>query len=799
MFKNYIFITLRNYWKNRVYTLINVLGLSVGIACFIGIIAYTNNELSYDKHHDDAENIFRVKLIGEMSGTSFEAAVTGAPVGEILYNDLPEVTLFTKFIQYPRSILFDYNDKKIYQDGILYADSSFFDMFKFNVIGETEKALKEPYSLTMLESVARKYFGDENPIGKIIKWDNKTDYTVRAIIKEPIKNTHLSFEVLVSRSSLYSDPRYESLFNSLFGFTNFNYIKSTNKNVTEMNAKINEVFQKHAGDALKESGSNLTIELQPVTDIYLKSNITHELKQNGNISTVYIFIIVAILIVIISSINYINLSVANSSTRGLEVGLKKMFGAQKKSLFIQFLGESVFLVILSFGIGMFVLRLITPMFDSISNQPFESILKENTSWISILLFIPIIGLLAGSYPAFYLSSLKPISIIKGKTKLGKEKLFFRNFMIIIQFVISIFLLSSTWLIHNQISFINHKDLGFQKENVLVMSLRNGEMISKYPTLKNELLAISDISDVSASSSYVGSFNQRRGFYLDGYSRKDMMMILNLQCEDNYLDLMDIEILEGRNFLPDAQGDEDKIIVNETLVREFGMKNPIGKAFRLPSAELESDDIRYEIIGVCKDFHYASLHNIVKPLIIWKDPSLRRFVSVKIKGPNQSAALESISNKWSEIFPDYPFEYFFLDRHYASLYKADVNTNHVFVMFTLIAIFIACLGVFGLTAYTTQTRTKEIGIRKVLGAGISDVMKLISRDYVIPIVISSIISIPASWYFIHKWLQNFSYRISINWLVFIIAPLAAFIITLIAINMKAYVAARKNPVDAIRYE
>lgn len=799
MLKNYILITLRNYWKNRVYTLINVLGLSIGIACFIGIIAYTNNELSYDKHHHNAEDIYRVKLIGEMSGTAFEAAVTGAPVGEMLYNELPEITLYTKFIQYPRSILFDYNEKKIYQEGIVYADTSFFDMFKFKVEGNLDKALSEPYSLVMLESVSKKYFGNEDPIGKIIRWNNTTDYTVRAIIKEPIKNTHLAFQVLVSRSSLYSSPRYETLFNNIFAFTNFNYIKCSNKNLDEMNTKINEVFMKHAGEQLKESGSNLTLELQPLTDIYLKSNITHELKQNGNITTVYIFIIVAFLIVIISSINYINLSVANSSTRSLEVGLKKMFGSHKQSLFMQFLGESIFLVIVSFVIGMSILQLITPLFDSISNQPFEIILKENINWISIIIFIPLIGLMAGAYPAFYLSSLKPISILKGISTTGKEKLLFRNFMIIIQFVISIFLLSSTWLIHNQISYINDKDLGFDKQNILIMSLRSGDMISNYPTFRNELLSHANIIDVSASSSYIGSFNQRRGFYRDGFSRKDMMMILNLQCEDNFLDLMNIEIVEGKNFQKDSKADADKIIVNETLVKEFGISNPIGKAFRLPSAELEADDQKYEIIGVCKDFHYASLHNVVKPIIIWKDQSLRRFISVRIKEGSQNSAINFISEIWDNIFPDYPFEYFFLDRKYETQYKADVNINHVFMMFTLIAIFIACLGVFGLTAYTTQKRTKEIGIRKVLGADISNVMKLISIDYILPFVISAIISIPASWYFIDKWLQNFSYRINMQWFVFILAPLLAFSIALIAINIKAYIAGRKNPVDAIRYE
>lgn len=799
MLKNYIHITLRNYWKNRVYTLINVLGLSIGIACFVGMMAYTSNELSYDKHHDGAANIFRVKLNGDMSGTFFEAAVTGAPVGEMLYNELPEVIMFTKFIQYPRSILFDYNEKKIYQEGILYADSSFFRMFKYVVDGDTEKALKEPYSLVMLESVAKKYFGNENPIGKIIKWDNKADYTVRAVVKEPLKNSHIDFEVLVSRSSLYSDPRYEAVYNNLFAFTNFNYIKCTSANVADLDVKVNEIFQKHISQQSGESGSKLTIKLQPITDIYLKSNITHEIKQNGNVTTVYIFIAVAILIVVVSSINYINLSVANSSTRSLEIGIKKVFGVRKELIFIQFLSESLFLVIVSFVLGLCILRIITPLFGSISSQPFESVLKNNISWLDMLLFIPVIAIMAGSYPSFYLSSLKPVKILRGKITSGNDKLFFRNFMVIIQFAISVFLLSSTWLIHNQISFINGKDLGFDKENVIVISLRNSDMILKYSALKSELMGIANVVDVTASSSCIGSFNQRRGFYRDGYSRKDMMMILNLQCEDNFLNTMGIKILQGRYFLPDAKGDENKIIVNEALVHEFGITDPIGKSFRIPGSGQEPDDLKLEIVGVCKDFHYASLHNAVKPIIIWKDPSLRRFMSIKIQGGNRASIIDAISDRWNEIYPDYPFEYFFLDERYEMQYRADINTNRVFLMFTALAIFIACLGVFGLTSYAVQRRTKEIGIRKVAGSGIAGIMVLISKDYVIPIIVSAVVSLPAAWYFINRWLQGFSYRADIQWFVFAVAPIIAFAIALLAVNVKAYAAARRNPVEVIRYE
>jgi putative ABC transport system permease protein len=799
MIKNYILLTLRNFWKNRIYTIINILGLSVGLACFIGIYAYTSNELNYDTHHDSAENIFRIKLKGEMSGTAFEAAVAGAPVSEFLFDELPEVTLFTRLIQLPRTVLFDYDNKKFYQDGIMYADSTFFEMFTYDVDGDIKNALNEPYALVLLESTAKKYFGKENPIGKTIKWNNTVDYTVKAIIHEPVKNSHIEFEVLVSRSSLYTDPRYHTIYNNLNAFTNLHYMKCTHHNLEVLNNKANAIFQKHAGESMKESGASLEIDLQPITDIHLKSNIIHEIKENGNINTVRIFIAIAILIIVISSINYINLSIANSSTRLLEVGVRKVFGANRKSLFTYFLGESILLVLISFVLAVSVLQVISPLFNSIANQPFHTILKQNINWILWLIFIPVVGVLAGAYPAFYLSSLKPIKILKGKINSGKQKQLFRNSMVIVQFIISIFLLSGTWLIQKQINYLNTKDLGFQKDNIVVLALRNSEMINSYPTLKNELVKISGVGGVSASSAYVGSFNQRRGFYLDGYSRKDMMMILNLQCEDNFLQTMNVKLEEGRGFLTEENTDRNKIIVNRALIREFGLSDPIGTSFRLPTGETEKDDPKLEIIGVCNDFHYASLHNQVKPLIIWKDASMRRYLSVKLNPTNQKNTLELLSEKWKEIYPDYPFEYFFLDETYENLYKSDVNNGRVFFVFTLLAIFIASLGVFGLTAYTTEKRTKEIGIRKGLGADTSKILLLISKDYLIPILISSLISVPIAWLFINKWLQNFSYKSQVQWSVFIFSPIIILVIALVVINMKAVFASRKNPVESIRYE
>lgn len=781
------------------YTLINIIGLSIGIACFIGIIAFTSSELSYDKHHKDFQDIYRIKLKGNMSGTEFEAAVCGGPVSEILFNELPEVKMFTRIIQHPRTVLFSRDENEIYQEGILFADTSFLRMFEYTLSGDRKNPLNEPNSLVMLRSTAEKYFGKNDPIGETIKWNNKDEYTVKAIIEEPLKNSHIDFEVLVSRASLCADPRYETLFNSLFGFTNISYIKSDSPEKNELEEKVNQIFRNNIDEMLEETGSELNIGLQRLIDIHLRSNITHEIAQNGNIISLYIMIIVAVLIIIISSFNYINLSIANSETRRFEAGIKKIYGAKPGTLFLSYLVEAFILVSISFFFGLLILNDLSQLFNSITDISFDELLRQYTSWpvlIGIMLFITFT---TGSYPALKLTYLNPVTLLSQKNTSRPKRNHLQKAMIFFQLLISVFLLSNIWFIHKQINYINNKNPGFEKDNLVVLALRNESMMADYPTLRNELIPCSGVLEVSASSAWPGNFNQRRAFYIDGKSRKDMMMILNLQCEDNYLQQMDIKLNSGRYFLPDSEADKNKIIVNETLVKELELKNPIGKALRLPIGETEADDQKMEIIGICNDFHYASLHSKIKPLIIWKDESLRRFVSVKIQENKEEQALAWISEKWSEVYPGFPFDYFFLKDRYNALYKQETNQNKVFLIFTLVAVLITCLGVYGLTSFTTRQRTKEIGIRKVLGANRIDLMKIISLKYLYPLILAATVAVPASMIFLNKWLQNFSYKTDIQPYIFLLSPLIIGFISLLTSNIVTLKESGRNPVEAIRYE
>lgn len=799
MIKHFLKIGLRNLSKYRLYNIINVIGLSLGTACFIGIIAFAMNEFSFDKHHDDYENIFRLKLIGNMSGTEFEAAVTGAPVTKILYDELPEVIGYTRLLQRNTNALIEYKNKKIYQDNILYVDSLFFKMFNFNTTGESKTAFNDPYSIVFLESTAKKIFGADDPVGKFIKWNNNTDYRVKAVIKEPLQNSHIKFEALVSRSSLYSSPRYQSIYNNMYAFTNMGYIKCTHHRLDELNEKIQKVFESHVGKDLEESGANLIIRLQPVKDIHLKSKIIHELDTNGDLTTVYIFIAFAFLILIISSINYINLSIANSFNRTLEIGLRKMFGSGKTALILQFILETFFLTLMSIILSILILQLLSPLFNSIVNKPFRQILNNAITWWNILIFSVLLTILSGLYPSYFMSVVKPIKTLKGNFLKGNQSTLFMNSMIVLQFVISISLLCSTLFINKQINYISTKSLGFNKSGIVNISLRNSGMISKYEYIKEEFLKIPGVIDCSASSSLLGSFNQRREFYRGGKERSEMLMIMNLQCEDNFLDLMGFEITEGRNFYDNSEADKNKIIVNESLVRKFGIEEPLGKVFRTSSGENSADDQGYEIIGVCKDFHFASLHEDIEPLIIWNDKLNNRYLSVKINQQTSGAVVKQIGEKWNAIFPDYPFEYSFLEDRYHNLYKSDFNVSKVFMVFTILSVLIACLGIFILTSYMAEKRIKEIGIRKVLGAGSGDILKLISKEFVIIILVSAGISIPIVWLLINRWLENFAYKTNITVLIFVISFLVTLITALLFINIRAARAAVENPVKALRYK
>jgi len=803
MLKNYFITAIRHLLRNKIYFFINMLGLAIGMACFVLISLYVYNELKYDRHHKKANLTYRLVLKGEMGGNYIEAAVTGGPMGPALYNELPEVVQFTQIQEVRRSVLLTYLDRHFFEENMIYADSSFFDVFKYDFIqGDPKTALIQPFSLVMTQTMAHKIFGDENPIGKTIKWNNKDNFEVTGIIGDPEYNSHLQFDMYVSFSTLLTNERTKSLVNNLFAFATFNYVvvKDDCVDIPALQVKVDTLVEKYMGSGMRDYGGKFTVSLHPVTSIHLHSHLVHEMGRQGDIAQVYIFSAIAFLILIIACINFINLSTARSSKRALEVGMRKVFGANRKTLTFQFIGESVLISLISLILALIFINLALPLFNNIAGTSFSFGWFGNGTFIMFLILLAIfVGLAAGSYPAIFLSSLSPVKGFKSNFFNHPSNSVFRNAMVVLQFAISVFLIFGTLVIRNQLSFISKKDLGFVKEDLMVVPLRGPEMTTRYATIKAELLNVPGVKDVSASSAYLGNFGQRQGYYPEGNSRKDAWMLLNLQADYNYFDVIGAKIVKGRSFSENIEADSNAVVINQALAKQMGLDDALGHYISLPTGSDESTDYRFKIIGVVGDFSFASLHEPVKPLLINADPRNSRYLNIRLGGQNNEAVIAMINQKWDSVFPNQPLDYFFTEDKYLALYTSDLKMGNLFISFTILAIFIAALGLFGLVLYITERRTKEIGIRKVFGSSVSHIVLRLNREFIKWVFVASIIAYPIAWYFMDKWLQNFASRTRISWWIFVVAAILAMIIAVSTISWQAIKAARKNPIDALHYE
>ena len=800
MFRNYFIIALRNITRQKIFSIINVSGLSIGLACSFLILLHVVTELSYDDHFKDANDIFRVAVKASMSGNEFEAAVTGGPLAGILKSELPEINGYTRLREGTMTLLRT-DDKSFYEENILYADSSFFEIFSFDVLsGDPKTALIHPNSIVLTQKMAKKIFGDLVPIGKNIKWNNEQNYTVTGIVKDTDKKTHLDFDILVSFSTLYQNERFKNLLQSLYAYTTLNYVKTyPDTDMNDLQMKMNNVVKRHMGEELARIGGTYEIFLQPITSIYLHSNILHELKTNSDISIVYIFSAVAILILIIACINFINLSTARSAKRSKEVGVRKVFGANKGMLFRQFIMESVIVVCIGliFSIALFYLAL--PVFNNLTGNNFTiGLLLKWNYLMFIIAIVMLVGFLAGSYPAVYLSRFEPVSVLKGFFTNSTKKSGFRNVMVTIQFIISVFLVASTLLIFRQLKYMNDKDLGIDNKSLVIIALRSSSMTTNYNSLKAEMKNLPGVLDVTGSSSYLGNFQQRRGFYPEGGNDDDMILLLNIQTDPNYLNVFNVRFLKGRNFFENSIADSNAIVINKAYQDKLGWQDPLGKLIFIPGNEGE-EGYPLKIVGVVEDFNFASLHEKVMPLIIMNQPERIRYLAIKINPENQQQVLGLISSKWEELYPDFPFEYFMQRTKYEEMYKAEVNMSRLFIYFTILAIFIAALGLFGLSSFTAEQRTREIGIRKVLGSSIPEILILLSRESARLVIIAIVIAVPPSWYGMDKWLQNFAFRTNISWWIFAVSGIIAIIIAYATIFFQAIKAAGKNPMDSLKYE
>ncbi|MEE4255474.1 MAG: FtsX-like permease family protein, partial [Bacteroidales bacterium] len=771
------------------------------IAGFMLIMIYIYGELSYDRHHPDYRNTYRVAMDLEMSGNITRAAVSGGLLGVLMHQEIKEVASYTRMVQYPREVLFTWDDRKLYFDHIMFADSSFFDFFQYDpYLGDASEALRKPYSLVLTRSSAKRIFGDTDPIGKQISWDNGESYVVRAVIEDPVYPSHIQFGALASFSTLENIPPYNRFINMLSAFVTFNYVKlHEGYTPDDIKAPLDSLVLKHMGEDIRESGAGFSFYLQPVKDIHLHSHLRHEISENGNINNVYIFTAVAAFILLIACINFIILATARASTRLLEVGVRKVYGALRRNLVCRFMIESVLTAIIGMSLAIGMIEVMLPEIEQLAGSDIHNTMGNVRHYIGYLLLLTlVVGLLSGIYPSIVIASQSPLGIIQRRSTGKSGKPWFRNVMVTLQFLITIFLICGTVAIYLQIEFVKNKDTGISLDNKIVIPLRGKNMIDKYTEAKGEFNQIAGVEAVTSSSSYPGNFRLRRAFYPEGASRNDMWMLLFTHVEQNFFDVMDIDLILGQGFSKNHEVDSLHAIVNEALVREAGWNDPLGKFVAIPGQE-EQMDIKYRIIGVVQDFNYASLHESVKPLLILHDPGRAGNITIEVNPVNFAGTMQLLEEKWDELYPGQPFNYFILSENFNRLYNSDIRLSEVFVWFTLLAVFIACMGLFGLSAYMTEQKSREIGIRKVLGSSSFQVILMFVKSYYFLIFIAALLAIPLSWYAMDVWLQNFSARTPLYWWIFALSAVVAMLVAGLTIAAQSYRAASRNPVDSIRWE
>ena len=798
MFKNYLKIALRNSWKFKAHSLINVFGLAFGIACCILILLYVGDELSYDRYHEKSGRIFRVVLdLGSPAGVNALAS-TPAALAPTLTNDLPQIEQAVRFYKYFGGASVRYGNTRLHEESFFFADPSVFDVFSFQLLeGNPETALHGPFKIAISESAAKKYFGGANPVGEQFVVNDTLRFHITGVMGDLPEQSHFRFDFLASFSSWES--MVPSLVNTWAPHMYYTYLLlPANTSPKELEAKLPDVVDRNTN---LSAGWSFTFLLQPLTDIHLLSHREAELEANGNQAQLYIFAGVALLILLIACINFMNLSTARSANRAREIGMRKVFGAERRQLIGQFWGEAVVLSFVAASLALVLAEFMLPFLNRIANKSLTlGAVVSGYSAFALVALVIVVGVVAGSYPALFLSNLKIVNVLMGSKGATRRHWasFVRKGLVVFQFAISIGLIFGTILAFKQLDYMRNQDLGFKSEQIVVVPVRNiPQPQQKLETFKTQLLQNTSVLNVTASNNVPG-----RGAILLSYRTEDMpeneWRTMNVQfVEPDFVETYRMEIIAGRDFSNDLS-DQGTFILNEAAVSKVGWQGEqaLGKRFALRRGE-------GRVIGVVKDFNYVSLHQEVDPLVLVPTPFAFRnagvYVSLRIGADDLSATVTLVKETWRSVFPNRPFEYFFLDVDSDRQYRAEEKFAQLFTAFSGVAILIACLGLLGLTSYTTEQRTKEIGIRKVLGATIANVTALLSKDFVKLVLMGNLLAWPVAYFAMNKWLQNFAYRIDSSWWIFALAGGLGLVIALLTVSSQAIRAALANPVESLRYE
>lgn len=792
-------ITFRNLVKHKGYSTINVLGLAIGLACVILITAWCLDELSYDRFHSKHERIFRIVSSVTSDSETFSQAVTSPPLAAALERDFPEVEKAVRLDM--NDCIVRYGDRQFEEDGVLFADDNFFEIFDYGLSrGDLTTALREPYSVVLTESMARKYFGDENPIGKTMTLylydpDGRgAPYTVTGVTPDPPQNAHFTFNLIGSFSTYeaVAENADERWFEN--GYYTYVLLRE-GADAAALEARLPRFAERYLGDAMHEKDMLYSFALQPLTQIHLHSRLRYEIQANGSMSTVTIFATVGLFILLIAAINYMNLTTARSLGRAKEVGMKKVLGAQKSQLIRQFLVESTTVALLALALALLFVELLQPALRELTGKPFDRIVSGELFWF-IAGATLLVGVLSGLYPAFFISRFKAATVLQGNYKSSASGLLLRKSLVVLQFAIAIVLLVGITVVKSQMNFIHSKDLGFDRDALLTLKVSGfAEVQQGIAPFKADLLSNRAIEGVSVSRGLIGGgLGGRYLETIDGSGKAISSNIYLHRTDTDFLDVYGIALIAGRPF--SRADSQDVYLVNEAAVRAFGW----GEPRQAPGKPLYTEGRQGRVIGVVEDFHFAPLHQRIEPVMIrLVRPNVFSNISVRLKTAELAETVKFIEATWRRHFPDALLQVSFLDERLAQHYRQQHRFGEIFSVFVVISLSIACLGLFGLAAFAAEQRTKEMGIRKVLGATVANLVGLLSKDFVRLVLIANVIAWPVAYIAMTKWLQNFAYRVAIAWWVFVLAGTIALVIAVLTVSTQAVRAALANPVESLRYE
>jgi len=793
MIKNLLKTAVRHIRKHSGYSILNILGLTLGITSALFLLIYVSDELSYDRYHENADRIYRVSSKITEPDDQFTWNVAQIPMGPQVVQDYPEVQSFVRFINMPRA-LYKFEDKENIEENFYYADSTLFDIFTYKVLkGEVRSAVKDPGKIVLTKTVAARYFGDADPVGKVLTTGNTT-FEVTGVIEDIPSNSHFRFDAVSARNNL---PKQLGTWGNFGVFTYLLFPK--NFDVKAFETKIQGMYDAHMKTIFESLKIKIEYILEPITRIHLYSTNPGEPEPTGSITYVIILGIVALFLVLIAAMNYMNLATARSVRRAREVGLRKVVGSRRGPLVAQFLSESVVLTIVSLIISVVLLIILLPKFNLLAGKSFDlAILYGPEVIISVIGVILIVGIIGGSYPAFFLSRFSPVTVLKGEITQGSAGSLFRKILVVIQFTISVAMIVCTLVVFRQLNFLKAMYQGFNQENVLTLQLNNQEMTRKYPVLKRSLLESNDIKYVTSTNTPLGEGSGKTIFNIETDQGMAQRGINFAVVDHDFVDALGIKIISGRDFQEDMPSDTlTGVVVNETLAKRMGWSDAIGKKVELGDG---GSVINARVIGVMADYHQTGMYNEIESLmLIYRFHERDNIVYVKMSGNNMEKTMSFIETKWKEVYPDQPYSYTFLSERFNRQFEADEKRGLIFTLFTILAILIACLGLFGLASYMVEQRTKEIGIRKVFGADEGVIVRLISKEFLLLIAVSIVIAIPVAYYFMSNWLENYVYRTKISVPLLLLAAILTIVITFITISYKAYQAAILNPASSLKTE